>query len=44
MHQLPSPSVRLAALACATLLTACGSDTPATPTVALPATLLATHD
>lgn len=43
MHPLPSPSVRLAALACAALLLACGSDTPATPTVALPDALLATH-
>lgn len=44
MHQLPSYSARLATLACATLLTACGGDTPATPTVALPAALLETHD
>ncbi|MDO8861911.1 pyrroloquinoline quinone-dependent dehydrogenase [Haliea sp. E1-2-M8] len=43
MHLLPSYSALLAVLACATLLPACGRDTPATATVALPAALLETH-
>ncbi|MEQ9396979.1 pyrroloquinoline quinone-dependent dehydrogenase [Haliea sp.] len=43
MHPLPPPGARLLALTCATLLSACGNDTPATPTPTLPATLLESH-